>query len=79
VKHFAVNNQETKRLDVDVEVSERALMDRYLPGFAAAVRRGKAKGIMGAYNKLRGAHCCHHDELLNKILREEWGFENHGI
>ena len=75
VKHFAVNNQETRRLDVDVEVSERALREIYLPGFEAAVRRGKAKGIMGAYNKLRGTHCCHHDELLNRILREEWGFE----
>lgn len=75
VKHFAVNNQETRRLDVDVEVSERALREIYLPGFEAAVKRGKVKGIMGAYNKLRGTHCCHHDELLNEILREEWGFE----
>lgn len=75
VKHFAVNNQETRRLDVDVEVSERALREIYLPGFEAAVRRGKAKGIMGAYNKLRGTHCCHHDYLLNEILRREWGFE----
>lgn len=75
VKHFAVNNQETRRLDVDVEVSERALREIYLPGFEAAVKRGKVKGIMGAYNKLHGTHCCHHDELLNKILREEWGFE----
>ena len=75
VKHFAVNNQETRRLDVDVEVSERALREIYLPGFEAAVRRGKAKGIMGAYNKLRGTHCCHHDYLLNEILRKEWGFE----
>ena len=75
VKHFAVNNQETRRLDVDVEVSERALREIYLPGFEAAVRRGKAKGIMGAYNKLHGTHCCHHDELLNGILRGEWGFD----
>lgn len=75
VKHFAVNNQETRRLDVDVEVSEQALREIYLPGFEAAVKRGKVKGIMGAYNKLHGTHCCHHDELLNKILREEWGFE----
>ena len=75
VKHFAVNNQETRRLDVDVEVSERALREIYLPGFEAAVRKGKVKGIMGAYNKLRGTHCCHHDELLNTILRKEWGFE----
>lgn len=75
VKHLAVNNQETRRLDVDVEVSERALREIYLPGFEAAVRRGKAKGVMGAYNKLRGTHCCHHDYLFNEILRKEWGFE----
>lgn len=75
VKHFAVNNQETRRLDVDVEVSERALREIYLPGFEAAVKKGKAKGIMGAYNKLRGTHCCHNDYLLNDILRKEWGFK----
>lgn len=75
VKHFALNNQETRRLDVDVEVSERALREIYLPGFEAAVKKGKAKGIMGAYNKMRGEHCCHNAYLLNHILREEWGFE----
>lgn len=75
VKHFALNNQETKRLEVDVEVSERALREIYLPAFKAAVKKGKAKGIMGAYNKFRGTHCCHHDYLLNQILRKEWGFK----
>lgn len=75
VKHFALNNQETRRLDVDVEVSERALREIYLPGFEAAVKKGKAKGIMGAYNEMRGEHCCHNAYLLNHILREEWGFE----
>lgn len=75
VKHFALNNQETRRLDVDVEISERALREIYLPGFEAAVKRGKAKGIMGAYNKLRGVHCCHNDYLLKDILRIEWGFD----
>lgn len=75
VKHYALNNQETRRLDVDVEVSERALREIYLPGFEAAVKRGKAKGIMGAYNKLRGQHCCHNEYLLNDILRKEWGYE----
>lgn len=75
VKHFALNNQETRRLDVDVEVSERALREIYLPGFEAAVKEGKAKGIMGAYNKLRGTHCCHHPYLLDEILRKEWGFD----
>lgn len=75
VKHFALNNQETRRLDVDVEVDERALREIYLPAFEAAVKKGKAKGVMGAYNKLRGNHCCHNDYLLNEILRKEWGFE----
>lgn len=75
VKHFALNNQETRRLDVNVEVSERALREIYLPAFEAAIKKGKAKGIMGAYNKLRGQHCCHNEYLLKKILREEWGFE----
>lgn len=75
VKHFAVNNQETKRLSVDVTVSDRALHELYLPGFKAAVQKGEAKAIMGAYNKFRGQHCCHNDLLLNKILREEWGFD----
>ncbi len=75
VKHFALNNQEERRMDVDVEVSERALREIYLPGFEAAVKRGKAKGIMGAYNQLRGTHCCHNHYLLEDILRKEWGFE----
>lgn len=75
VKHFAVNNQETKRLEVDVEVDERALREIYFPGFEAAVKEAKVKSIMGAYNKLRGQFCCHNDYLLNKVLREEWGFE----
>lgn len=75
VKHFAVNNQETRRFEVDVEISERALREIYLPGFEAAVKKGKAKGIMGAYNKLNGTHCCHNAYLLNEILRKEWGFE----
>lgn len=75
VKHYAVNNQETKRLEVDVEVDERALREIYLPGFEAAVKEANVKSIMGAYNKLRGRFCCHNDYLLQKILREEWGFQ----
>ena len=75
VKHFALNNQEARRLDVDVDVDERALREIYLPAFEAAVKRGKAKGLMGAYNKLRGQHCCHNKYLLQDILRKEWGFE----
>lgn len=75
VKHFALNNQETRRLEVDVTVSERALREIYLPGFKAAIEKGEAKGIMGAYNQLRGQHCCHNDYLLNTILRGEWDFK----
>lgn len=75
VKHFALNNQEDRRMDVDVQVSERALREIYLPGFEAAITKGKAKGVMGAYNKLRGSHCCHNSYLLQDILRQEWGFE----
>ena len=69
VKHFAVNNQETNRLTVSVEVSERALREIYLPGFEAAVKEGKSMTIMGAYNKLRGEFCCHNPYLLREILR----------
>jgi beta-glucosidase len=75
VKHFAANNQETNRLTVDVDISERALREIYLPAFEAAVKRGGANGIMGAYNKLRGTHCCHNKHLLVDILRNEWKFE----
>ncbi len=75
VKHFAVNNQETNRLSVSVEVSERALREIYLPGFEAAVKEGKSKTVMGAYNKLRGDFCCHNRYLLRYILREEWNFD----
>lgn len=75
VKHYALNNQETRRMDVDVEVSERALREIYLPAFQAAVQKGNAKGIMGAYNQYKGTHCCHNKELLDDILRGEWGFD----
>jgi len=75
VKHFAVNNQEWDRMSVDVEVSERALRELYLPAFEAAVKQGGVWSVMGAYNKLRGTHCSHNDYLLNKILKQEWGFD----
>jgi beta-glucosidase len=75
VKHFAVNNQETGRLWVDVEIDEQVLRDIYLPAFYEAVTKGGAYTIMGAYNKLYGEHCCQSDFLLHKILREEWGYD----
>lgn len=75
VKHYALNNQETWRDNIDVKVDDRALYEIYLPAFKKAVQQGGAWSIMGAYNKLDGQHCCHNDRLLNKILREEWGFD----
>jgi len=75
VKHFALNNQEVNRMTIDVEVSDRALREIYLPAFKAAVVEGKAWSIMGSYNQFRGEHCCHNDLLLNKILKGEWAFD----
>lgn len=75
VKHFAANNQETNRDFVDVQMDERTLREIYLPGFEAAVKDAKAYSIMGAYNKFRGEYLCESDYMLNKILRDEWGFK----
>lgn len=75
VKHFALNNQEKWRGNIDVTVSDRALYEIYLPAFKRAVIDGGAWTIMGAYNKYNGQHCCHNQRLLNDILRGEWGFD----
>lgn len=75
VKHFAVNNQETNRTTVDVECSERALREIYLPAFKAAVQEGGALTVMAAYNKFRGEFCSENNYLVCKILRNEWGFD----
>ena len=74
VKHFAVNNQETNRTTVDVECSERALREIYLPAFKAAVQEGGALTVMAAY-KFRGEFCAENNYLVRKILRNEWGFD----
>lgn len=75
VKHYALNHQEYRRLWVDVELSERALREIYLPAFKAAVQKAEVLSVMGAYNLLRGVRCCENGYLLDDILREEWGFE----
>jgi beta-glucosidase len=75
VKHFALNNQEFERGSINVEVDERALREIYLPAFKAAVQDAGVWSVMGAYNQLRGQHCCENDYLLNKILKDEWGFK----
>lgn len=75
VKHFAVNNQETQRLWVDVEIDETVLREIYLPAFYACLTKGKSLSVMGAYNKIYGEHCCQSQYLLHDILREKWGYE----
>lgn len=75
VKHFALNNQEKWRGNINVKVSDRALYEIYLPAFKRAVQDGGAWSIMGAYNQVWGEHCCHNSRLLNDILRGEWGFD----
>ena len=75
VKHYALNNQELWRGHIDVQLSDRALYEIYLPAFKAAVERGKAWSIMGAYNKVRGTHATHHKLLNNDILKGEWNFD----
>lgn len=75
VKHYALNNQELWRGHIDVNLSDRALYEIYLPAFKAAVEEGGAWSIMGAYNKIRGQHACHNDFALNKILKGDWKFD----
>lgn len=79
VKHFALNNQETERLWVDVEVSERALWEIYLPAFEKAVKKEKTMSVMGAYNRYKGQHCCENKELMTDILRDKWGFDGMSV
>ncbi len=75
VKHYAANNQELHRNDIDVEMSERALREIYLPGFRAAVQQGGVYSLMGSYNKFRGTYATENAYLMNTILKGEWGFK----
>ena len=75
VKHYALNNDEEYRHQVNVIISDRALHEIYLPAFKAAVQEGEAWSIMGAYNLYKDQHNCHNDIMLNKILKQNWGFD----
>lgn len=75
VKHFALNNQEKWRGKVNVNISDRALYEIYLPAFRRAVVDGGAWTVMGAYNRIWNQHCCHNGRLLNDILRDEWNYD----
>lgn len=77
VKHFAVNNQETRRMTVSAQVDERTLREIYFPGFETAVKKSKPYTIMCSYNKINGVYSSENDWLLNKVLRDKWGFDGY--
>lgn len=73
IKHYAVNNQENTRFDVNVEADERVLREVYLPHFMECVDNDAAS-VMGSYNKFRGDQVCASSYLLTKVLKEDWNF-----
>ena len=74
-KHFACNNQETRRMSGSSQVDERTLHEIYLPAFEAVVKEGKIRSIMCAYNALNDSYCAENKTLLTDILRDRWGFK----
>ena len=75
IKHFACNNQEAKRNEIEAVVSARALREIYLRGFEIAVREGHARSVMTTYNPLNGERNASSYDLLTTILRKDWGFD----
>lgn len=75
VKHYIANNQEIDRNTINVEMSERALREIYLPGFKAAVENGGALTVMGSYNKFRGQYATENEYLMNDVLKGDFGFK----
>jgi beta-glucosidase len=75
VKHYLANNQEVNRNTVNIEMSERALREIYLPGFKAAVTEGGVNTLMGSYNLFRGQYATENNYTINQILKKEWGFK----
>jgi len=75
LKHFAVNNQEYRRMVIDARVDERTLREIYLRGFEIAVRESRPAAVMTAYNRINGTAASESHELLTAILRGEWGFD----
>ncbi|MDF2614223.1 MAG: glycosyl hydrolase [Clostridia bacterium] len=75
LKHFAINNQEHRRVSVDAVVDERTLREIYLASFEGAVKKSQPWTVMCAYNKVNGAYCSQNEYLLRSILKDEWKHE----
>ncbi len=79
-KHYAVHSgPESLRHTFDARVSESDLRETYLPAFRDLVVNGKAESVMCSYNSFRGQPACGNDELLGKVLRQEWGFAGYVV
>ncbi len=75
IKHYACNDQEHERMTISAQVDERALREIHLVAFEAAVQEAHVWSVMTAYNKVNGVYCCEQPDLLDRILRNEWGFD----
>ncbi|KFN09869.1 glycoside hydrolase family 3 C-terminal domain-containing protein [Paenibacillus macerans] len=75
LKHFALNNQEYRKMTVDAVADERTLREIYLASFEGAVKKARPWTVMTAYNRVNGEYCAENKRLLTDILREEWGYE----
>jgi beta-glucosidase len=75
LKHFAVNNQEFRRMTINAVVDQRALREIYLAGFEIAVKKSQPWTVMCAYNKVNGIYCCENEFLLTEVLREDWSYK----